>query len=80
MTLIDRTSMKIEGVMFGDNAKDFHELIKKGGIYKMSRGQVREDSFQQNSGQRQSRYNIVFNRGSIFVPLKDISCIPRGTI
>jgi hypothetical protein len=41
MTLIDRTGMKIDGVIFGDNAKEYHELIKKNGVYRMSRGQVR---------------------------------------
>lgn len=41
MTLIDRTGTKIDGVMFGDNAKDYHDLIVLNGVYRISRGQIR---------------------------------------
>lgn len=42
MVLIDRTGFKIEGIMFGDDAKDYHELIRVNQVYRISRGQVRE--------------------------------------
>lgn len=42
MTLVDRTGTKIEGVMFGDSAKEYYDLIKKNNVYRMSRGQIRE--------------------------------------
>jgi len=35
MTLVDRTGTKIEGVMFGESAKEYHEMIKKNHIYCM---------------------------------------------
>jgi len=79
MTLTDRIGMKIEGVMFGDNAKEYHDLIKINGVYRISRGQIREDNFRQNRGDKFSRYNINFTKNSIFVPIKDIPLIPRAT-
>jgi hypothetical protein len=42
MVLVDRTAFKIEGVMFGDDAKEYHDLIKLNQVYRISRGQVRE--------------------------------------
>lgn len=78
MTLVDRTGMKIEGVMFGDNAKEYHELIKTNGVYRMSRGQIREENYNQNRGDKFSRYNITFNKNSVFIPLKDVPLIPRA--
>ena len=60
MTLIDRVGMMIEGSMFGDSAKEYHDLIKVNGIYRMSRGQIREDNFNQNQSQDEkiSKYTI----------------------
>ena len=78
MTLTDRTGMKIEGVMFGDNAKEYHDLIKVNGVYRISRGQIREDNFKQNRGDKFSRYSINLTKNSIFIPIKDIPQIPRA--
>ena len=76
MTLVDRTATKIEGVMFGDSAKEYHDMIKVNGIYRMSRGQIREENYNMNRGAKFSKYNITFTRNSIFVPLRDITVIP----
>ena len=76
MTLVDRTGTKIEGVMFGDSAKEYHDMIKVNGIYRMSRGQIREENYNLNRGAKFSKYNIIFTRNSIFVPLRDITVIP----
>ncbi len=65
--------------MFGDSAKEYHELIKTNGVYRMSRGQIREENYNQNRGEKFSKYNIMFNRGSIFIPIADIPIIPRPT-
>ncbi len=78
MTLIDRTGMKIEGVMFGDTAKEYYDLIKLNGVYRMTRGQIREENYNQNRGDKYSRYNITFTKNSIFIPIKDVSLIPRA--
>ena len=80
MTLIDRVGMMIEGSMFGDSAKEYHDLIKVNGIYRMSRGQIREDNFNQNQSQDEkiSKYTISFTRNSVFVPIADIPQIPRA--
>jgi hypothetical protein len=78
MTLIDRTGMKIEGVMFGDNAKEFHDRIKQGHIYRVSRGQMREENYNQSKGKDCSRFNIIFSNSSVFIPVKEISSIPRA--
>lgn len=40
LTLIDRSKMKIDGVVFGESAVVFNEYLKEGQIYKISRGQV----------------------------------------
>ena len=42
----------------------------------MSRGQIREESYNLNRGEKFSKYNITFTRNSVFVPLKDIPIIP----
>ena len=76
MLLIDRTGTKIEGVMFGESAKDYHEMIKTDRIYRMSRGQIREENYNVNRGEKFSKYNIVFTKNSVFIPLRDISAIP----
>lgn len=76
MLLVDRTGTKIEGVMFGDHAKDYHDLIKANGIYRMSRGQIREESYNVNRGEKYSKYNIIFTRNSVFIPLRDVPLIP----
>lgn len=64
--------------MFGDNAKHYHELIRVNGIYRMSRGQIREENYNQNKGDKYSRFNIIFNKGSVFIPIKDLPQIPRA--
>jgi hypothetical protein len=76
MTLVDRTGTKIESVMFGESAKDYHDMIRKNGIYRMSRGQIREENYKVNRGEKFSKYNITFTRNSVFIPLKDIPSIP----
>lgn len=70
--------MKIEGTMFGDNAKEYHDLIKLNHVYRMSRGQVREENYNQSKPKEFSRYNIIFSKNSIFIPVKEVKSIPRG--
>lgn len=77
MVLVDRTGFKIEGVMFGDDAREYHELIKVNHVYRISRGQVREQNFNQAKPRDFSKYNIIFTKNSCFVPIKDIPSIPK---
>jgi replication factor A1 len=76
MQLVDRTGTKIEGVMFGDSAQSYYEMIRANGVYRMSRGQIREEGYNLNRGDKFSKYNIIFTRNSNFVPLRDIPLIP----
>lgn len=63
--------------MFGDDAKDYHELIRVNQVYRISRGQVREQNFNQAKPRDFSKYNIIFTKNSCFVPIRDIPSIPR---
>jgi hypothetical protein len=38
---MDRSSMKISGVFFGEAALKFKELLQKDHVYKISQGQIR---------------------------------------
>lgn len=77
MELMDRTGMKIEGTVFGDFAKELSEKLTKNGLYKISRGQIREENYNTNKGPKYSRFNISFNQNSVFTPLHDSSLIPQ---
>ena len=44
----------------------------------MSRGQVRQETYNQNKGSDFSTYNIIFTKNSIFIPVKDLKYIPRS--
>jgi replication factor A1 len=78
MTLVDRTGIKIDGVMFGDSAKEYHDLIKLNHIYRMSRGQIREENYNQTKRKDYSKYNLIFSKDSVFVPVRELSSIPRA--
>ena len=54
-------------------------MIKADRIYRMSRGQIREESYNINRGEKFSRYNIIFTKNSVFIPLRDIPTIPYAT-
>jgi hypothetical protein len=41
LELMDRTGLKIEATLFGDEAKEEHNRIKKGGVYRIARGQIK---------------------------------------
>lgn len=79
MTMVDRTGMKIDGVMFGDSAKEHHDLIKLHHIYRISRGQIREENYNQTKRKDYSKYNIIFSKESVFVPVCELASIPRAS-
>ena len=39
--------MKIGGVMFGDSAREYHDLITEDRVYRMSKGQIKEETYKQ---------------------------------
>ena len=47
LELMDRTGLKIEATLFGDEAKEEHSRIKKGGVYRIARGQIKEHFYGQ---------------------------------
>jgi hypothetical protein len=78
MTMVDRTGLKIEGVMFGDSAREYHDLIRQNHIYRLSRAQIREENYNQTKRKDYSKYNLILSRDTVFVPVKDLSSIPRA--
>lgn len=79
MTMIDRAGIKIDGVMFGDNAKEYHDLIHLNRIYRISRGQIREENYNQTKRKDYSKYNLIFNKDTSFIPVRELSCIPKAS-
>jgi len=43
--LMDRTGMKISGAFFGESALKFKDELVKDRVYKISQGQLREESY-----------------------------------
>lgn len=78
MTMVDRTGLKIEGVMFGDSAREYHDLIRQNHIYRLSRAQIREENYNQTKRKDYSKYNLILSRDTVFIPVKDIPSIPRA--
>ena len=64
--LMDITGMRITGAMFGEVAKDFYDSLSEETLYKVSKGQIREDQYNQNKGKNYSRYTIMLTRNSEF--------------
>jgi hypothetical protein len=75
--LMDRTGMKIEGTVFGDYAKELSSKLQLNALYRISKGQIREENYRTNKGPKHSKYNINFTQNSEFKLLHDSSMIPQ---
>lgn len=75
--LMDRTGMKIEGTVFGDYAKELSGKLQLNALYRISKGQIREENYRTNKGPKYSKYNINFTQNSEFKLLHDSSMIPQ---
>jgi hypothetical protein len=74
---MDRTGMKIEGTVFGDHAKDLSVKLQLNSLYRISKGQIREENYRTNKGPKYSKYNINFTQSSEFKLLHDNAMIPQ---
>ena len=63
---MDRTGMKIEGTIFGEYAKELSTKLILNGLYRISKGQIREENYRTNKGPKYSKYNINFTQNSEF--------------
>ena len=74
---MDRTGMKIEGTIFGEYAKELSTKLILNGLYRISKGQIREENYRTNKGPKYSKYNINFTQNSEFKLLHDNTLIPQ---
>ena len=75
--LMDSTGMRITGAMFGDSAQDFYKDLEEDMVYKVSKGQIREDQFNQNKSKHFSRYTIMLTRNSEFKKVPNSNTMPE---
>ena len=74
---MDISGMKITGAMFGDSAVEFYDALEEDSIYRVSKGQIREDQYNQNKGRNYSRHTIMFTRNSLFVKISNSELLPH---
>jgi len=75
--MMDRSGMKIEGTMFGELAKELSTKLVLNGLYRISRGHIKEENYRTNKGPKYSKYTINFTQNSEFKQLHDNSLIPH---
>jgi len=63
--------------VFGEHAKELQNTLKVNSLYRISRGQIREENYHTNKGPKYSRYTINFTQNSEFKLLHDTSLIPH---
>ena len=79
LELVDRTGIKIEATLFGDEAKQEYQRMKKGYVYRIAKGQIKEHFYSQTLGDGCSKLNIVLFKDSEIVEVKDMLEIPAST-
>jgi hypothetical protein len=65
--MMDRTGLKIEATLFGDEAKEEYKKVKRGAVYRVGKGQIKEHFYSQSMAEDCSKLNIILFRDSLMV-------------
>jgi hypothetical protein len=79
--VMDETGTRITGTMFGDDAKPFFESLHESAVYLVSKGQVKEEQFQQNNfrGNQYSQYALMMTGRSEFKVCEGNNLVPQAS-